>query len=790
MHMPAFSPKITLIRLHQIEAVCATALQRATAEQAETRKGRLLHTGASDSGLRTYMRLPCLTTLRSCRTHDTPLHLATEPPANKHFMCLAHPLSTNAHRFLRAHLYIACSIQGCSPPASHTSAQQPMRGGTRSAAKAGPPAKERPRETTSSSSSARLPKQGPAPSSRLAQAITHAEEALQPAQPESPISKAATSASGARRIRADPHADARTLHPVPPSLPTASQPYSAAPTQSRHESPPIIIDTASDDDSAAAAASGEDGSPLSESIRSTPETRELMRVLPDEALDANSPIHSPAQPTRPIPLTLAEPAVTTAKASATSNTTRNNGARRAHPPAKVPHQDTPFPRERVPATAKPPTTAVVGDAADNPQTPTKPSTQHTTLKRTALQRSPQHAAPGATHPVAAKRLRAATPAMPPQAVDDVFTQNEPRAPSLPAPAVPQPPAATTVRNNADLAPHIPEPGSATTPRSSTGPDSRTITSPRRTQRDDSPEYASSDDDNPATARSGPRTVAGPLIGHLKTAAASAPSGSRTSDLVFTSVPIDGFPHIHGRYPGWLFDNIDHDQLLAWQSFAGEKAILVLWGHGALDADISPSFSSLFGLLRRVLHQYLGADNARLSPPIAQTPPRYLNRAPFSILVFDLTAAQRSLLLTNRCLSTPDVSMFFFSFALQLPRLVLSFGRGALSGCTDAQVRKAAVTNMRKPEHNAALLALVSLSPELTANATPRRALHSIIKSTSVDNTPFFAKRAVPLPVFNLYLDIPISDADVWLRWQSTLRSFNWRDDELGALPVRGLDEVR
>lgn len=195
-----------------------------------------------------------------------------------------------------------------------------------------------------------------------------------------------------------------------------------------------------------------------------------MRTVPDEALDAESPIHSPARPkAHAQPAVSAAPAHIHNDADSLSDSTRPSGARRPMPPppTKAARIDTPFPRERDRLVAHTSAFdgAAPGSAAVGSRTPTKPLAQRGTLKRTAVQRSPQSAAPNPNASVSTKKIRTDVPTQPLQpGTDDVFTvaahvppQNDPDRPSLPAHHAPDPANATEPRTAAHFPLALPPP---------------------------------------------------------------------------------------------------------------------------------------------------------------------------------------------------------------------------------------------------------------------------------------------------------------------------------------------
>lgn len=285
-----------------------------------------------------------------------------------------------------------------------------------------------------------------------------------------------------------------------------------------------------------------------------------------------------------------------------------------------------------------------------------------------------------------------------------------------------------------------------------------------------------------------RVAADFMADHMRETVATREAAKALATIERTLTLEGGFAHVDVANPGWIFENQKHDQLAAWPGFSGGKVIATVFGRGALDGSLEGAFDPTVGIIEATVGRLLRSETVKASPPIPIVPPSAPNRPPFGILVFNLMDDEVDELLDLRCLSTPDVSIFLFLFGIQVPRLVLNFG--GISNRTDAEVRRMAVVNMRM-EHNAeALLALVALSPELTAGHSARRALHDIIQSTTVTSSAYLARRAVPFPVYSLLVDIPVTSAATWIKWRDTLRGFSWSDNEMGSITVRDGDGVR
>lgn len=298
----------------------------------------------------------------------------------------------------------------------------------------------------------------------------------------------------------------------------------------------------------------------------------------------------------------------------------------------------------------------------------------------------------------------------------------------------------------------------------------------------------SEDEGPATAlQLGHRVVADAPDEHMRVAIASSTAARSTATVARTPTPDEGFPLVDVAEPGWLFENQTHDQLAAWREFEGEKVIATMFGKGALDARLDGSQDATIGLIETQVGLLLQSSHVKASPPIAITTPSAPNSPPFSILIFNLSANEVKELLALRCLSTEDVTLLFFPFGIQLPRLILNFS--GIANRTEQDVRRMAVVNMRADRHQDALLSLIELSPELTVKHSAKRVLNSIIKSAAVSSSTYLARRAVSVPVYSLFIDIPVSSADIWIRWRDTLRAFQWVDHELGTVTVRDLGSV-
>lgn len=295
---------------------------------------------------------------------------------------------------------------------------------------------------------------------------------------------------------------------------------------------------------------------------------------------------------------------------------------------------------------------------------------------------------------------------------------------------------------------------------------------------------------PPALFSGPRMAADALDAHMRSATGGKPSGAARSQpsLECTPAPEEGFAFIDVAAPGWLFENQSHSQLAAWPTFPGAKVVASIFGRGALDGKLDGSQDSTVGLVEAQINRFLQATNVRASPPIAINGPAAPNSPPYGILVFDLSQAQADALLRQRCISTLDITLLLFPFGIQIPRLILNFG--SIANRSEEDVRRMVVVNLRAERNRAALLALIDLSPELTSTHSAKRALNSIVKTATITSSTFLAKRAVPVPVYSLFLDIPISSAEVWIKWRDTLRSFTWIDNKLGTVTVREMGSVR
>lgn len=252
-------------------------------------------------------------------------------------------------------------------------------------------------------------------------------------------------------------------------------------------------------------------------------------------------------------------------------------------------------------------------------------------------------------------------------------------------------------------------------------------------------------------------------------------------FVYTPIPAGGPPTVNASSPRWLFQNLDVAQIALWEAIPGGKLFATIYGSGGADHLLDRSLFAAVASIRSELIRLTGVSSIRVNPPDPAVRPATLNAPPYGLLVHGLSHQDALRLLDMGFLLTPKVSILFFPFAVEFPSLMVNFM--FISDKTNDEVRRMAVSLLRKPDIRGKILDLVGLNPRADTPQHANALARDIIKSARVDSSQRTGRGGTPTPVFNLYIDTQSSTIDEWKKWKAFFTTLHWHDAHFGTLGV-------
>ncbi|GJE94383.1 hypothetical protein PsYK624_105520 [Phanerochaete sordida] len=264
---------------------------------------------------------------------------------------------------------------------------------------------------------------------------------------------------------------------------------------------------------------------------------------------------------------------------------------------------------------------------------------------------------------------------------------------------------------------------------------------------------------------------------------SATFGSADEPITnITPTPPSGFPDTYGGSPGRQLANQTKSSLAGWISIEGGKVLAVPFGQGANDHKVADRLFSTVAHIQQATARFLGITSVHVAPPIAEVPVADLNQAPFAFLIHGISNGRATQLITQRCISTPNVTVIFYPFGILLPSLFVSFGHIVDCGCD--MVRNMALATLTRGPNLAAIIELLRETPGLPPTMDFQELARRLINTVRITRSERLGKGAVLTPVYNLFMSTSLMNADTWPRWRRLLNSFQWSDIFLAEVAVR------
>ncbi|GJE98411.1 hypothetical protein PsYK624_146410 [Phanerochaete sordida] len=251
---------------------------------------------------------------------------------------------------------------------------------------------------------------------------------------------------------------------------------------------------------------------------------------------------------------------------------------------------------------------------------------------------------------------------------------------------------------------------------------------------------------------------------------------------FAPTPPSGFPDQQGSGPGWQLANQTKENLAGWVGIEGGKVLAVPFGQGANDHKLADRLFSTVAHVHSVVSKFLGVSTVHVSPPIAEHPVTDLNQAPYAYLVHGISIGRAAQLIVQKCISSPNVTVMFYPFALSLPSLFVCFGHIIDCGCD--MVRNMAIATMTRGPNFAAIIELLRETPGLPSTMDFVELARRLVNTVRISRSEKHGKGASLTPVYSLYMSTSIMTADTWKQWHQLLHGFVWYDIFLAEVVVR------
>jgi hypothetical protein len=144
-------------------------------------------------------------------------------------------------------------------------------------------------------------------------------------------------------------------------------------------------------------------------------------------------------------------------------------------------------------------------------------------------------------------------------------------------------------------------------------------------------------------------------------------------IVFAPTPPNGFPHVHGRTSTHIFDNLKHQQMEAWLSLDMPHVFIQPLHHGYYPLKISPH---MVHLITTEVKAALECTGVKVTAPTPTTKILKVDQAPFTYLVWGISASNANKLVKQHCLASKQISMLIFKAGIIAPMYL-----GSVKGLT-------------------------------------------------------------------------------------------------------------
>ncbi|KAF7789440.1 hypothetical protein EIP86_000384 [Pleurotus ostreatoroseus] len=255
------------------------------------------------------------------------------------------------------------------------------------------------------------------------------------------------------------------------------------------------------------------------------------------------------------------------------------------------------------------------------------------------------------------------------------------------------------------------------------------------------------------------------------------SGAARNGVAFriTPKPAGGFRRIQHASAGSLFDGQHRPQTWDWDGHPGLKLGIQLADSGARDIPVS-EFQSLPNLVLETIGVFLGHNGPRIAVPDPAKPPRNLDEAPLTFLLWNLSQEDYDRLCDHPIIAAAHITILVHEFAMIAPYMI-GFVRDF---DTDNPREIHAIVRTRLARVLPAILTIAAEDNDEIAAVPDRRVLEKpILDSLCVTLLPMKAHGDTDDPQFNVYAHLPIIRVENFDRARQLLIDANWTDSFLG-----------
>ena len=271
------------------------------------------------------------------------------------------------------------------------------------------------------------------------------------------------------------------------------------------------------------------------------------------------------------------------------------------------------------------------------------------------------------------------------------------------------------------------------------------------------------------------------ITHAAGPAVSATPAMHRPKLPCTPTPQGGFPDVFIDFSDPAQDNQVHDQATVWDNLDDNDAIVaVVHSSGILSTNRNNASVLIPNLTANVINDYLGITNIWVSTPKPLDASVAANGPPHRLLIFGTTRRNLEILLKQRCLSTPSITM---SFKPKRPFLPYICSIEGLMNQDPQAIRDIILEHLQHRTNALKILHVASQFPPLR-QLSLHNAFSAIIKLITIMRLDALARGEVPTPIYNIYGDLPSDDRDIWSAWRDLFVTLDYQDDFMGLRRLR------
>lgn len=259
-----------------------------------------------------------------------------------------------------------------------------------------------------------------------------------------------------------------------------------------------------------------------------------------------------------------------------------------------------------------------------------------------------------------------------------------------------------------------------------------------------------------------------------------PAPIEPSEVLAT--PVGNWPQVRGRTINWLLENIPFEYIEDWVDPGSPFVLATPFGIGNYPPHIRAEIASDITF---VIRTFTGDQTVTVFAPSAEEETYRINAAPFTYVARDMTPEARDRLLTQHVINHPRISFVINSGSFNPSTHIASIDGYNIRA--DDDYRKMALKGLVKERMMLTAGPFIAhrlltglepffedLSPLDRANQLINRIEISPI-TVRYANRPDESGRLI----WNILLNQPEVDDDLWLEFQELLQSANWNSSQCG-----------